>query len=64
MKLEGENTLLRVYLDKFQKLHHRPLYEAIVEMARKEHLAGATVLEGIEGFGQSGGFCGTANGAL
>jgi PII-like signaling protein len=54
MKLEGEKTLLRVFLDKFQKLHHRPLYEAIVEMARTEHFAGATVLEGIEGFGQSG----------
>lgn len=54
MKLEGEKTLLRVFLDKFQKLNHRPLYEAIVEMARAERLAGATVLEGIEGFGQSG----------
>ena len=54
MKLEGEKTLLRVFLDKFQTLHHRPLYEAIVEMARKDHLSGATVLEGIEGFGQSG----------
>ncbi|MFH0908110.1 MAG: DUF190 domain-containing protein [bacterium] len=56
MKLEGENVLLRIFLDTFQKWHHQPLYEVIVERARKENLAGATVLEGIEGFGQSGRF--------
>jgi len=28
-----------------------PLYEAIVQKAREEGLAGATVLRGIEGFG-------------
>jgi uncharacterized protein len=54
MKLEGENTLLRIFLDKFQKWHHRPVYEEIVELARRGHMAGATVLEGLEGFGQSG----------
>jgi PII-like signaling protein len=31
--------------------HGRPLYQAIVERVRKEGLAGATVLRGIEGFG-------------
>lgn len=54
MKLEGENVLLRIFLDTFQTWHHRPLYEVMVEKARQEGLAGATVLEGLEGFGQRG----------
>lgn len=54
MKLEGENVLLRIFINVFQKWHHHPVYEAIVEKARKEHLSGATVLEGLEGFGQNG----------
>ncbi len=54
MKLEGGQVLLRIFLNTFQQWHHRPLYEAIVEKARKEHMAGATVFIGVEGFGQSG----------
>ena len=51
--LDGENTLLRIFLDKFQSHGHRPLYEVLLERARQSHFAGAMVLEGIEGFGQS-----------
>lgn len=54
MKLEGDQVLLRVFLNTFQKWHHRPLYEVIVEKARMEHMAGATALIGVEGFGQNG----------
>lgn len=54
MKLEGENVLLRIFINIFQKWHHRPVYEAIVETARKEQMSGATVLEALEGFGQNG----------
>lgn len=54
MKLEGENKLLRIFLDVFQKWHHHPVYEVIVEKARQENMSGATVLEGVEGFGQNG----------
>jgi len=54
VKLEGESVLLRIFLDTFQKWHHRPVYEAIVVRARAELLAGATVLAALEGFGQSG----------
>ena len=32
----------------------RPLHLAVVERARQEGLAGATVLRGVEGFGASG----------
>lgn len=54
MKLEGDQTLLRIFLNTCQHWHHRPLYEAIVEKARKEHLAGATAFIGMEGFGLRG----------
>lgn len=49
-----ETLLLRIYLDKFQKRHHRPVYELVVEAARHAHLAGATVFEAIEGLGPRG----------
>jgi hypothetical protein len=52
MKLEGENVLLRVFLDTYQMWHHRPVYEVLVERARKTHMAGATAFMGLEGFGQ------------
>ncbi|AXA36181.1 MAG: DUF190 domain-containing protein [Candidatus Hydrogenedentota bacterium] len=56
MKLEGEQVLLRIFVDSFRRYRHRPLYEAIVEHARRRGYAGATVFEGIEGFGMSGIF--------
>ena len=51
MKLEGEGSLLRIYLGEQDKWHHTPLYEAIVLKAREMGLAGATVLRGPMGFG-------------
>ena len=53
MKLDGEGSLLRIYLGELDKWHHQPLYEAIVLKARELHLAGATVLRGAMGFGKS-----------
>jgi len=46
-------TLLRVFVGESDRHHHRPVYEAIVELARAAHLAGATVLRGPMGFGRS-----------
>lgn len=51
MKIEGEGLLLRVFCGESDTWHGKPLYEAIVERVRKEGMAGATVLRGIEGFG-------------
>src|SRR5579871_1929631 len=51
VKLEGEGSLLRIYLGELDKWHHQPLYEAIVLKAREMGLAGATVLRGPMGFG-------------
>ncbi len=51
MKLPTEAELLRIFIGESDKLHGRPLYEMIVEDARRRGLAGATVLRGVIGFG-------------
>jgi PII-like signaling protein len=43
--------LMRIFVGEQDKYKHQPLYQAIVEMLRKEKLAGATVVRGIAGFG-------------
>jgi PII-like signaling protein len=53
MKFEGEGKLLRIFIGESDRFEGKPLYQALVEKARSEGLAGATVLRGIEGFGAS-----------
>jgi uncharacterized protein len=52
MPTSEDEILLRVFLGESDKHHGRPLYEAIVLKARELHLAGATVVRGIMGYGQ------------
>ena len=51
MKIEGEWRLLRIFIGESDRWHGKPLYEAILQKARAEGLAGTTVLRGMEGFG-------------
>jgi PII-like signaling protein len=51
VRLEGEGKLLRIFVGESDRWHGKPLYQAIVERVRREGLAGATVIRGIEGFG-------------
>ncbi|MGC2239450.1 MAG: DUF190 domain-containing protein [Acidimicrobiia bacterium] len=53
MENQTDNRLLRIFVGESDTHEGRPLYEAIVETLRRENLAGATVLRGIEGFGKS-----------
>lgn len=53
MKLEGEGTLVRIFIGESDTWHGRPLYQAIVETAREHGIAGATVLRGVQGYGAS-----------
>ncbi len=50
-KLAGEQILMRIYIGESDRFGHQPLYEALVEMLRREGLSGATVLKGAMGFG-------------
>jgi len=52
-RMQGEATLVRIFVGESDSWHGAPLYEAIVRKAREAGLAGATVLRGIEGFGAS-----------
>ena len=51
MKIPTEGKLLRVFIGEADKWEGRPLHEAIVLLARKEGMAGATALKGFLGFG-------------
>ena len=51
MKLPAEAELLRIFIGESDKQGGRPLYEVIVEEARRRGMAGATVLRGTLGFG-------------
>lgn len=51
MKIPEHGWLLRVFIGESDTWQGRPLYEAIVVKARELHLAGATVLRGLMGFG-------------
>src|SRR5260221_14453458 len=54
METPVEAVLLRVFIGEDDRYGNGALYEAIVERAREMGMAGATVLPGPEGFGQSG----------
>jgi PII-like signaling protein len=52
-KFEGERTLMRVHIGESDKWHGKALYEALVELFRREGLSGATVLRGVGGYGST-----------
>lgn len=53
MELPIDSKLLRIFIGEIDKIGHQPLYEAILFEAKKQGLAGGTVLRGIMSFGAS-----------
>jgi len=51
MESSGEALLLRIFVGESDSWQHKSLHSAIVEEARQQGLAGATVLRGMEGYG-------------
>ncbi len=51
MDLPQEGSLLRIFIGESDRHEGKPLYEWIVQRARESHLAGATVIRGMMGFG-------------
>jgi PII-like signaling protein len=49
--LDGQQTLVRIFIGDSDKWHHQPLHRAILERLRQDGFAGATVLRGVAGFG-------------
>ena len=48
---KGERTLMRIHIGERDKYHGKPLFQAIVELLRERHYAGATVFRAMMGFG-------------
>ncbi len=53
MELNADSKLLRIFIGEIDKVGHQPLYEVILFAAKKQGLAGCTVLRGIMAFGAS-----------
>jgi len=49
--LDGEQVLMRIFIGEADKHAGRPLYQVLVELLKREKLAGATVQRCILGFG-------------
>lgn len=49
--LNPDSKLLRIFIGENDKVDHRPLYEVLLFAAKKQGLAGSTVLRGIMGYG-------------
>jgi PII-like signaling protein len=48
-----EARLLRIHIHEQDRSGDRPLYAALVQRCRELGLAGATVLKGVEGYGET-----------
>lgn len=53
MEIKHDASLLRIFLGESDRIGSLPVYERIVQEAKKTGLAGATVFKGILGFGRS-----------
>ncbi len=51
MKLPSEAKLLRIFIGEADKYEGKPLFEAIIKLARKHNMQGGTILRGLMGFG-------------
>ncbi|KYF82559.1 hypothetical protein BE17_04475 [Sorangium cellulosum] len=49
--LDGEQTLVRIFIGDSDKWNCQPLDRALLERLRREGFAGATVIRGLAGFG-------------
>ena len=49
--LDGDQFLVRIFLGESDTWHHTPLARAILERLRADGFAGATVTQGVAGFG-------------
>ena len=51
MKIPAEGKLLRIFIGEQDQWKGQPLYEAIVHLAKREGMGGATAIKGFLGFG-------------
>ena len=49
--LDGDQLLVRIFIGESDRWKHQPLSTALLERLRKEGFAGATIFQGVAGFG-------------
>lgn len=52
-RFEGERTLMRIHIGESDRWEGKPLYQAIVQLFRREKFSGVTVLRGVGGYGSA-----------
>lgn len=52
--MTGKGKLLKIYIGESESYHHMALYHALIEKIKKQGMAGATTVRGIEGYGAGG----------
>jgi|SRR5262245_49333593 len=52
-RIEGEQVLMRIFIGQTDQWERKPLYTALLQLFRSKGLAGATVIQGVAGFGPS-----------
>jgi PII-like signaling protein len=50
-RIEGEQVLMRIFIGQTDQWERKPLYQALLQLFRAKGLAGATVIQGVAGFG-------------
>ena len=50
-RIEGEHVLMRIFVGQTDRWEQKPLYSALLELLRAAGIAGATVMQGVAGFG-------------
>ena len=56
MVKSGPAKKLTIYVDESDKVHGKPVYEALLNIFYKRKIAGASMFRGIEGYGSDGVF--------
>jgi PII-like signaling protein len=51
LKRQGKAKLMRIFIGENDKWHDKPLYKALIESMRANDIAGATIYQGILGYG-------------
>jgi hypothetical protein len=52
-RFEGDRVLMRIHIGESDKHEGKPLYQALLELFRRQGFYGVTVLRGVGGFGAS-----------
>jgi uncharacterized protein len=52
-RFEGQRTLMRIHIGESDRWQRKPLYQAIVDLLRREKFSGVTALRGVGGYGSS-----------